>query len=83
MIDIQETIDQFEIRKQYSPHIANALTILKLVRDNKLTPNVQAKWEINPDGYYPFCTHCLTEPESGLLTRYCPACGAEMLNHKN
>lgn len=37
-----------------------------------------AKWEINPDGYYPYCGNCKTEPKNGLMSKYCPHCGAKM-----
>lgn len=36
------------------------------------------KWEINPDGYYPYCSRCKEEPKSGIMTKYCPDCGARM-----
>ena len=37
-----------------------------------------AKWLINSDGYYPYCSRCMNEPPSGILTKYCPECGAKM-----
>ena len=37
-----------------------------------------AKWEINSDGYYPYCVRCKTEPKNGLMSKYCPECGAVM-----
>ena len=37
-----------------------------------------AKWEICSDGYYPYCSRCGVEPESGKMTKYCPSCGAKM-----
>ena len=36
------------------------------------------KWLINPDGYYPYCSECKEEPESGKMTKYCPNCGTRM-----
>lgn len=36
------------------------------------------KWLINSDGYYPYCSCCMREPESGTMTDYCPNCGAKM-----
>ena len=39
---------------------------------------VHAKWEISSDGYYPYCTHCKTEPEKDVMSKYCPECGAKM-----
>lgn len=38
----------------------------------------RAKWIISSDGYYPYCSHCKTEPENGVMTKYCPECGAMM-----
>ncbi|MBO5934062.1 MAG: hypothetical protein J6Q94_01100 [Clostridia bacterium] len=39
---------------------------------------VYAKWGISSNGYYPYCTHCKTEPENGVMSKYCPECGAKM-----
>jgi hypothetical protein len=36
------------------------------------------EWRIHSDGYFPYCSHCCEEPQSGLLTKYCSNCGAEM-----
>lgn len=43
-----------------------------------VTPVVHGKWVISCDGYYPFCSNCKNEPKSGVLTPYCPDCGAKM-----
>lgn len=37
-----------------------------------------ARWEINPDGYYPYCSKCNEEPKNGVMSNYCPNCGAKM-----
>ncbi len=37
-----------------------------------------ARWEINPDGYYPYCPKCNEEPKNGVMSNYCPNCGAKM-----
>ena len=37
-----------------------------------------AKWEICSDGYYPYCSNCKNEPQSGEMTLFCPNCGARM-----
>ena len=39
---------------------------------------IHAKWEISSDGYYPYCSHCKSEPENGVRSKYCPECGARM-----
>jgi hypothetical protein len=45
-----------------------------------LTP--AAKWEICSDGYYPYCSNCKSEPQSRIMTDYCPTCGAWMKGDK-
>lgn len=37
-----------------------------------------AHWYINPDGYYPQCSNCNEEPDSGERETICPNCGAVM-----
>lgn len=39
---------------------------------------IHAHWEISPDGYYPYCSNCKTEPKGREMTGYCPNCGARM-----
>lgn len=41
-----------------------------------------AKWIISSDGYYPYCSHCKTEPKNGMMSNYCPECGARMDGEK-
>ena len=36
------------------------------------------KWEINCDGYYPYCSNCKEEPKNGAMSDYCPNCGCKM-----
>ena len=36
------------------------------------------EWKINPDGYYPYCSSCKTEPKNGVMSNYCPNCGVKM-----
>lgn len=38
-----------------------------------------AHWLINPDGYYPYCSNCKSEPKNGVMTKHCPECGAKMV----
>ncbi|MBO4854068.1 MAG: hypothetical protein J5482_02835 [Oscillospiraceae bacterium] len=37
-----------------------------------------SRWEINPDGYYPYCLACRREPQGHVMTDFCPNCGAKM-----
>ncbi len=41
-------------------------------------PVKHGEWKINSDGYYPYCSECGKEPESGKMTKFCPNCGARM-----
>lgn len=41
---------------------------------------VHAKWNINCDGYYPYCSNCKEEPQGREMTKWCPNCGAKMDN---
>lgn len=38
----------------------------------------EARWIINSDGYYPYCSACMAEPKNGEMADYCPNCGAKM-----
>lgn len=66
-------------KKETIKKIAKALEInyYILLDDNEEIPK-HAKWNINPDGYYPYCSCCKEEPPSGIMTKYCPNCGARM-----
>ena len=46
-------------------------------KDNKKRRG-NARWLINSDGYYPYCSDCMAEPEDGKMTDFCPSCGARM-----
>lgn len=41
-----------------------------------------AKWEINCDGYYPYCSNCCYEPPRDQISKFCPECGCAMTNYK-
>lgn len=59
-------------------------TILGVVSTIENTPTADVvevrhgEWKINPDGYYPYCSSCGTEPENGVMSNYCPNCGVKM-----
>ena len=57
----------------------------KLMVDAPTADVVEVKhseWEINCDGYYPYCKACGYEPpyvsSKDMRTKYCPGCGAKM-----
>lgn len=39
-------------------------------------------WDINCDGFYPFCSNCKKTPKAHDLTRHCPYCGAKMITRE-
>lgn len=39
-----------------------------------------AHWDINCDGYYPFCSACGESPMK--MSKYCPNCGSRMITRK-
>ena len=43
-----------------------------------VTERKTGRWYINSDGYYPYCSECKNEPKNGLMTDFCPSCGADM-----
>ena len=76
--------------KDYACHPAQIYGVVLRVMDEKrntvwerqpvtdVVEVVHSKWEINSDGYYPFCKHCNHEPKNGVMSNYCPDCGAKM-----
>lgn len=68
-------------QKELNDYMKGWNTCLKSVLQQP-TADVQevqhAKWEINSDGYYPYCSLCKTEPKNGVMSKYCPECGATM-----
>lgn len=55
---------------------------IDLVIEDMPTADVQpvryGRWEINCDGYYPYCSNCKEEPQGREMTDYCPNCGCYM-----
>ncbi len=50
------------------------------VSDNVPLYNINkiGEWNINSDGYYPYCSICGEEPKDGAITDICPNCGADL-----
>lgn len=61
-----------------------AVAALRRVKDTVKEYAVDAelvkhgRWEINCDGYYPYCSNCKKEPQGREMTSFCPNCGARM-----
>ena len=51
---------------------------IKSVPAADVAPVQHGRWVINSDGYYPQCSQCMDEPKGGVMTDYCPNCGARM-----
>lgn len=88
---MQELNDKVELRAAaarllYADNRDSADYDLLIDYINKSTLVRQARWDINCDGYYPYCTYCNYEPPRGLwgssLPQFCPGCGAELTNYK-
>lgn len=66
----------------YGVGYSDCLTAVEDVLNEAPTADVtkvrHAKWEINSDGYYPYCSNCMTEPKNGVMSKHCPECGADM-----
>ena len=58
--------------------VINSLPRQSITVDSKWP---EAKWEINPDGYYPYCSNCGEEPQDGRnLQVFCGNCGCHMID---
>lgn len=51
-----------------------------MVFDNKREEKT-AHWDINTDGYYPFCSHCGEATQH--MSPYCGNCGAKMVTRRH
>ena len=74
VIDINKVLDEVvkEIKELPVVEVSESLTGGNVGKEGK--------WEINCDGYYPYCSLCGEEPgtERTLkLPKYCPHCGAK------
>lgn len=55
----------------------------KIRQDGKVNAQKTGRWIICSDGYYPYCSQCLNEPQNRIMTDYCPNCGAKMESDSN
>lgn len=72
-------------KKTFQQGINFAIKVVcRALSDNRIVPRadvaevIHAKWIINSDGYYPYCSNCKEIPECGVMSKYCPECGARM-----
>ena len=67
-----------EVKPSYEYNKQGYILLIKNAPTADVVEVKHAKWEINSDGYYPYCSHCKTEPKNGVMSKYCPECGAKM-----
>ncbi len=82
-VGLAEVIENLDIRVAGKPARWNdakysVLREISQAPDADVEEVKHAKWEINCDGYYPYCSNCKTEPENGVMSKRCPECGAKM-----
>ena len=77
-IDADKAKHEFNIGFGGVSHAVIANQIIDSVPSADVEEVKHAKWEINCDGYYPFCSNCKTEPKNGVMSKRCPECGAKM-----
>ena len=79
--EIDEEIDLYDDdsnRKETLIKLGLKIARKDIVKQQGVEVTKQAEWKINSDGYYPYCSCCGVEPESGKMTKFCSNCGAEM-----
>lgn len=62
----------------YCDHGENYRPAMSKLKVVDAEPVVHGRWEINCDGYYPYCSVCQNEPPGREMSKYCPCCGAKM-----
>ena len=86
-VGLAEVIENLDIRVAGKPARWNdakysVLREISQAPDADVEEVKHAKWEINCDGYYPYCSNCKTEPKNGVMSKHCPECGAKMDGRK-
>lgn len=79
-VAINDLIDNF-IFHSYAGEAAKK--VIDKIPAADVRPNIHAKWEINCDGWYPYCSNCKQEPQGRIMTNFCPNCGADMGRSNN
>lgn len=69
--------------KSYARETEKAAIELWNTRAEEPAEEKTAHWDINCDGYYPYCSDCKEEPQGGKLSPYCPNCGAKMITRRD
>ena len=64
--------------EDYADALETAENKLNMLIAADVRPERHGEWKINPDGYYPYCSECGKEPKNGVMSKFCPNCGAKM-----
>ena len=75
-IDVDKLIAEYDRVHIGEPGGARKLMIDAPTAD--VAEVIHAKWTISSDSYYPYCSNCKSEPDYGIMSNYCPICGARM-----
>ena len=76
-VDKEELIRALQYdRDQYNRGFKDGLEASSMMKEEE--KRAKSKWEIDCDGYYPYCPKCGEEPPGRCMTDYCPNCGADM-----
>lgn len=79
LIDVDELINELRKLKEHPLDLACWNCACRAVVDAPtIDPVRHGKWLANPVEFYLYCSECNSRQESGLLTMYCPNCGAKM-----
>lgn len=66
------------VRKTHNHEHEHFLRLIAAEPTADVTEMIHAKWIISSSGYFPYCSNCKTEPKNGVMSKYCPECGAKM-----
>lgn len=75
-VDVEKLIAEYD-RVHIGPP-GSARKLMEKAPTADVAEVIHANWIISSDGYYPYCSNCKHEPESGKMSKYCPECGAMM-----
>ena len=72
---VRQATERF-YKKQAEKEVSNKWNTRAEIHDKKT-----AHWDINTDGFYPFCSHCGEAAQH--MTPHCPNCGAKMITRRH
>lgn len=70
--------DILELGEYCCDIVSDTMAFIEELPTIEAEPVKHGRWEINCDGYYPYCSNCKNEPQGREMTLYCPNCGVRM-----